>query len=341
MPVTAGTTVNGAKMEIKMAKGIMSKKFSSFYKNYSILFAWLVLCIVLAFTATNFSRAANIATVLRQASIVAIVACGQYFVMIGGAFDISVGANVGLSGVVFAIFAVTFNIPVVLAIAVTLVLGLLIGLLNGIMVTVIKIPAFIATLATMSICRGMAYVFTNATPIAPMPKSISWLGRGVIGDINVLGLPVPVLIMFVVFIIAYVVSERTKFGRFVYANGGNPEAAYLSGINSNRITLLTFIVASVMAAFASIILVSRMDSGYPAAGIGYEFDSITACVIGGVAITGGKGKVLGVLLGTLFLTTFFNGMTLLNVSSFYQDVLKGVVLAMAVGVDAFRNRSKN
>jgi ribose transport system permease protein len=324
-----------------MSEGMLQKKFANFYKNYAILFAWLVLCVIFTFTTKNFSRASNIATVLRQASIVAIVACGQYFVMIGGAFDISVGATVGLSGVIFAILAVTFHVPIAAAMAATLVLGLVIGLLNGMMVTAVKIPAFIATLATMSICRGLAYVFTNAVPIAPIPKSIAWLGRGVIGDISTLGLPIPVLIMFVVFIIAYFVSEKTKFGRFVYATGGNPEAAYLSGINSNRITLLTFVVTGVMAAFAGIILASRMDSGHPSAGIGYEFDSITACVIGGVAITGGKGKVLGVLAGTLFLTTFFSGMTLLNVSSFYQDVLKGVVLALAVGVDAFRNRVKD
>lgn len=323
------------------SKDMLLAKLNKLYKDYSILFALLVLSLILVIVAPNFSKPANIATVLRQASIVAIVACGQYFVMIGGAFDISVGAIVGLCGVVFSILVVKFNFPIIVAVIITLLLGVIIGIANGVMVTIIRIPAFIATLATMSICRGMAYVFTNATPVTPIPESLGWIGRGVIGDMNVLGLPIPVLIMFIVFIIAYIVSENTKFGRFIYAIGGNPEAAYLSGISVKQYTAYVFIIASTLSAFLSIILVSRLNSGHPAAGIGFEFDSITACVIGGVAITGGKGKVLGVLMGTLFLTTFFNGMTLLNVSSFYQDVLKGVVLALAVGIDAYRNRAKD
>jgi ribose transport system permease protein len=316
-------------------------QIQNFSRDYFIAYALVGLCIILGFATPKFATMSNMATVLRQASIIAIVACGQYFVMVGGAFDISLGANVGLTGIVFAYSIVNWGVPIWVGALLCLSIGALIGVGNGLLVTKIGIPAFIGTLAFMSICRGLAFVITNATPVTRIPKSIAWIGRGVIGDIRTFGIPIPVVIMFLVFIIAYIVSEKTNFGRKIFAIGGNEEAAYLSGIETNSLRISSFVIAGVLAAFASIILVSRLDSGHPNSGTGFEFDSVTACVIGGVAITGGKGKVLGVLIGAVFLTTFFNGMTLLNVNAFYQDVLKGIVLAFAVGFDAIKNRKKD
>lgn len=310
-------------------------------KEYFIIIAWVVLCVVLTFACKGkFLTSSNFFTMLRQASIVAIAACGQYFIMLGGAFDLSVDGTIALTGVVFANLIVANGLHPIAAALVALVVGALIGLLNGFMVTRINIPAFIATLATLSITQGLTYVYTNATPITKLPKSISWLGRGVVGDLKTFGVPIPVIIMVLVFILAWFVAERLNFGRKIYALGGNREAAYLSGVNTKRYTLITFVIGSVLAAFASIILVSRLDSGHPASGAGYAFDTVTGCVIGGVSLTGGKGKAINVMFGMIFLTTFFNGMTLLNVSAFYQDVLKGVVLAVAVGLDTFRNKTK-
>lgn len=310
-------------------------------KEYFIIFAWVILCAILTFVCKGkFLTSSNFFTMLRQASIVAIAACGQYFIMIGGAFDLSTDGTVALSGVIFADLIVSHLMHPVAAALVALVVGALIGLLNGIMITRFNIPAFIATLATLSITQGLTFVYTNATPVTKLPKTISWLGRGVIGDLKTFGVPIPVIIMVLVFVLAWIVADRMNFGRKIYALGGNREAAYLSGINTKRYTLLTFVIASVLAAFASVILVSRLDSGHPSSGAGYAFDTVTACVIGGVSLTGGKGKAINVMFGMIFLTTFFNGMTLLNVNTFYQDVLKGVVLAAAVGMDTFRNKSK-
>jgi ribose transport system permease protein len=323
-----------------MQRGVKAR-IQDFSRDYFIAYALIGLSIILSFATPKFATMSNVATVLRQASIIAIVACGQYFVMVGGAFDISLGANVGLTGVIFAYSIVNWGLPIWLAVILCLGTGILVGICNGLLVTKVGIPAFIATLAFMSICRGMAFVITNATPVTRIPKSIGWIGRGVIGDMRTFGIPIPVIILFLIFIIAYIVSEKTNFGRQIFALGGNEEAAYLSGIETNRLRICTFVIAALLSSFASIILVSRLDSGHPHSGTGFEFDSVTACVIGGVAISGGKGKVLGVLIGALFLTAFFNGMTLLNVNSFYQDVLKGIVLAFAVGFDTIKNRKKD
>ncbi len=325
-----------------LSSGVQTEnKLKNFSKNYFILFAFIGLFIILSFASKNFFTMSNIATVLRQASILAIVACGQYFVMIGGAFDLSVGATVGVTGIVYTGAIVFFGMNPILAFVAALITGGLVGLCNGLLVTKIGMPPFIATLALMLTAKGMTFLLTNATPISKLPKSIGWIGRGVIGDLKTFGVPVPVIIMFVVYIITYIVSEKTNFGRYIYAMGGNPEAAYLSGINIEKFKNITFILAGMLAAFASIILVARLDVGHPNSGTGFEFDSVTACVIGGVAITGGKGKCFGVLLGAIFLATLFNGMTLLNVNSFLQDVLKGVVLALAVGFDVMRNKKKD
>lgn len=316
------------------------KKFENFAKDYYIIFAFMGLCIILTIITDRFATPSNITTILRQAAIIAIVSCGQYFVMVGGAFDLSVGATAGLSGVVFASGIVLWGMPIWVSVILCLIVGLTVGLFNGILVTKINIPPFIATLAAMSISRGMAYVITNAIPVTPIPKEINWIGRGVIGDPKTFGMPVPVIIMFVVYIIAFIISEKTRLGRKFFAIGGNEDASYLSGLNVHKLKILTFMIAGLLASFASIIMVSRLSSGSPSFGEGYEFDSVTACVIGGVLITGGKGKVLGVLVGALFLTTFFNGMTLLNVNSFYQDVLKGVVLTVAVGFNTLKSAKK-
>jgi len=311
---------------------------SKFSKNYFIFYALVIIGIVFSILAPNYFKLNNLIAILRQAAITAVVAAGQYCVLVGGDFDLSVGANVTISGVVFSGAMVSFGIDPVIAALLALITGLIIGVINGLLITKTKMPAFIATMATMMVCEGLSLLLTKAAPISNLPKSIGWIGRGTIGDINVFGVPYLVVIMLVIFVALYIVTEKTNLGRYIFAMGGNPEATYLSGINIQRLKLGTYLLSGGIAAIASIMMVSRLGVGDPYAGTGYEFDTITACVIGGTAITGGKGKIFGVLIGALFLSALFNGMTQLNVNTFVQQILKGVVLAAAVGIDTVRNK---
>jgi len=304
--------------------------------EYVIIYSVIALCIVLSIASDVFLTTGNIMNVLRQISMIAIIAAGIFFVMVGGGIDISVGATVGLAGIAFAGAMVNWGWHPFLAFILSIIIGCIAGVGNAIMVARAGIPPMIATLAMMSASRGLVYVVTNAYPISGLPKSIAFLGRGYL-----LGIPFPVIIMAVVYIIAHFVSQKTKFGRFVYAVGGNSEAAHLSGIKVVKIKSITYIICGALAALSGVILVSRLDSGQPNAGLNWEFEAITAAVIGGVSITGGKGKVLGVFFGAILIGLLTNGMTLLNVSSYYQQIIKGAVLAGAIGLDVYKTRKAN
>jgi len=304
--------------------------------EYIIIYAVIVLSIILSFASDAFLSTANIMNVLRQTSMIAILAAGIFFVMVGAGIDISVGALVGLSGIAFASSIVKWGWSPAAAFIFAVVIGCLAGLTNGFMTTKLGIPPFIATLGMMSAARGIVYVATNAYPVSGLPKSIAFLGRGYL-----LGIPIPVIIMVAVFLIVHFVSQKTKFGRFVYAAGGNEEAAHLSGIKVKKILTVTYVICGALAALSGIILVSRLDSGQPNAGIGWEFEAITATVIGGVSITGGKGKVIGVFFGAVLIGLLTNGMTLLNVSSYYQQIIKGAVLVFAIGLDVYKTKKAN
>jgi len=314
--------------------------FSRFNKNYFIFYVLIGVGFVFSILSPNFLKITNVMTIFRQASIIAVVAAGQFFVLTGGDFDLSVGSAVSLSGVTFAGAMVFYGVAPPIAFLLALAVGLTIGAINGFLVTKIGLPSFIATMATMMSCQGLSNLLTKAAPIVRLPDSIGWIGRGVIGDIRGFNVPYMTIIMVIVYICTFIITEKTNFGRYVFAMGGNPEAAYLSGIDTKKYKISTFLISGGIAALASVMLVSRLAAADPASGSGYEFESITACVIGGTAIKGGKGKIFGVLLGALFLSTLFNGMTLTNVNTFIQQILKGVVLAVAVGADVVKNRKK-
>lgn len=332
---------------VKEAKGNQNgelnkgtNKYLDFFKHisseYIIIYAVIILSIILSFSSDVFLTTGNIMNVLRQTSMIAILAAGAFFVMVGGGIDISIGSTVGLAGIAFAGGIVNWGMHPIIAFIFALIVGGLAGSVNGLMVSRAGIPPFIATLGMMSVARGVVYVVTNAYPISGLPKSIAFLGRG-----YVFGIPFPVIVMAIVFLIAHFVSQKTKFGRFVYASGGNPEAAHLSGIKVKNIVATTYIIGGVLAAISGVILVSRLDSGQPNAGLTWEFEAVTAAVIGGVSITGGKGKVLGVFFGAILIGLLTNGMTLLDVSSYYQQIIKGVVLAGAIGLDVYKTKKAN
>ena len=305
-----------------------------FLADYIIILPILLLIVIWTFIAPNFLTYNNFMNVLRQVSMVAILAAGQYFMICTGYIDFALGALVGLCGIIFAKAMVDWSMAPGLAALAALMVGLLCELVSGTLVTNFHLPAFVATLGMMYIGRGLCYVITNSYPISKIPASVAWIGRGYIAN----AIPWPVAIMIMVYIIVTFVSKKTKFGRFVYATGGNREAAHLSGINVNLITKCSFLLGGLFSTLTAVILVSRLNSGQPSAGTGYEFQAVIACVMGGVSLAGGKGKAPGVILGAIFVGLLTNGMTLINVDSNWQQVVQGVVLILAITFDVYKQR---
>ena len=281
----------------------------------------------------------NIRNIFLQASALAIVTIGQAMILLTGNFDLSLGQIVCFTSCFAAWMMKMQDSPVILAVLVALLFGMMMGATNGFLISYCRIPAFVATLGMQLIGMGLARIVTNASPIPSMPESLQWLGRGFIGG-SKWGIPVSVVIMIFMYILFAFIARRTRLGRNVYAIGGSSEAAYFAGINVKFNQLMVFTMAGGIAAFGGLILLSRLDSAAVTNGYLYEFDAIISCVIGGISLSGGKGKVIQALFGAIFLTLFFNGMTMLNVHPFIQSVLKGAVLIGAVAIDVVRNRTR-
>ncbi len=309
-----------------------------FLSNYVIVIPILLLIVVWTIVAPNFMTYSNWMNILRQVSMIAILASGAFFIMATGDFDLGLASVVGLTGCVFAKLMVNFGWSPVLAAVAAILLGVLTGVINGCMVTFFGIPAFIATLGMQYVARGLCYVVTNSYPITGLPESIGWIGRGYLGIGGKELVPWPVVFMAVIYVIVAFVAAKTKFGRYVYAVGGNSEAAYLSGINSKQIKRAVFTIGGLMAGLVGIILTSRVSSGQPIGGTGWEFKAVIAVVMGGVSLTGGKGKPIGVAMGAVFVGILENGMTLLNINSYLQQVVQGIVLVVAIGFDVYKTK---
>lgn len=314
-----------------------------FLDEYAIIYGIFALIIIVAVvtrvmlgTFTIFLSVGNLMNVLRQVSMIAIMAAGMFFVIVSAGVDISVGATVGLINVLFAGFIMWFGFPPILSALMCLVIAAAIGVVNGTLVAHFGIAPLIATLGMQSVIRGLIFVITSAYAVFGLPKSINWLGNGYFLKY----IPIPVIIMVAIFILVYFVSVRTRFGRSVYAVGGNIDAAYLAGINEKIVRIACYVIANVLAAISGLILTSRLASGQPNSGTGWEFEAIIATVIGGVSVVGGKGRAFGVLAGALLLGLFTNGMTLMNINSYYQQMIKGVILIGAIGLDVYTVRRK-
>ncbi len=321
----------------KKDKGVLGKLFT-FLSSYMIILPIILLIIVWTAVAPNFMTYGNWMNILRQVSMIAILAAGAFFIMATGDFDLGLASVVGITGCVFAKLIVDFSWSPILAALVAILLGVLTGIINGCMVTYFGIPAFIATLGMQYVARGFCYVVTNSYPISGLPDSIGWIGRGYleIGGVDIV--PWSVVVMILVYVVTAFVAAKTKFGRYVYAVGGNAEAAWLSGINASRIKRMVFTLGGLAAGLVGIILVSRLSSGQPQGGEGWEFKAVIAVVMGGVSLTGGKGKPIGVALGAVFVGILENGMTLLNINSYYQQIVQGIVLVLAIGFDVYKSR---
>ncbi len=305
--------------------------------DYNILYVLLGLIVILIVAAGDtFLSATNIFNVLRQVSMVSILSVGMFFAIVGGGIDLSAGACVGFIGIFFSDLIVNKGINPYVAIVLGILVGALFGLLNGILVNYANLIPFIATVGTMSIAQGLGLLWTNSYPVLDLPACIEYIGRGWL-----FGIPFPLYIVLFVYVVAIIVTEKTSYGRFLFAAGGNVEAAYLSGINVKAVRLISYVVCSAMVAVSSIVLCGRLDSAQPANGANWGFDAITACVLGGTSMAGGKGKLLGALLGAVFVGMLANGMTLLNINSNVQTITKGVVLVIAVWIDTYRNDKLN
>ncbi|MEK9198110.1 ribose ABC transporter permease [Ureibacillus sp. 179-F W5.1 NHS] len=293
------------------------------------LFGLILLIIVVSILNPSFLSIANIFNVLRQVSISAIIAFGMTFVILTGGIDLSVGSTLALTGAIAASLLASGTDPF-LTMGIALIIGLILGAINGVIITKGKVAPFIATLATMTIYRGLTLVYTDGRPISGLGDHYSFqlFGKGYF-----LGFPVPVVTMVIAFVILYFILQKTTFGRRVYAVGGNEEAAKLSGIHTDKVKIAVYAITGFLAALAALILTSRLNSAQPTAGESYELDAIAAVVLGGTSLNGGKGWIFGTLIGALIIGVLNNGMNLIGVSSFWQQVVKGIVILIAVLMD--------
>lgn len=295
--------------------------------KYKSLIGLVLLCIVITIVTPNFLSVSNITNVFTQVSVNAIIAIGMTFVILTGGIDLSVGSTLAISSAVGAsIVKSTGN--VFLAIIVAAVIGIAVGLINGLLVSKGKLQAFIVTLATMTIFRGATLVFTDGTPISKLPEAFVKIGNGKLGF-----MPIPVIITIIIAIIAVYALSQTRFGRYLYALGGNEDASRLSGINTDKIKTLVYVVSGFASAITGVIITSRIGSASPNAGTGFELDAIAAVVIGGTSLAGGEGTITGTLIGALIIGVLNNGLNLMNVSPFYQSIVKGLVILIAVLLD--------
>ena len=303
--------------------------------DYGILIAFVLLCVALAILTPTFLTSGNILNVGRQVSIVAILAAGQTFVILTAGIDLSVGSVLALSGAVAA--GVAASVGWGPGIVAGLLVGAGAGLLSGLAITLLLVPDFVATLAMLSIARGATLIYTGGQPIGVAEGGLRFLGAGTIGPI-----PVPIVVTLIVFAISIVALRSTTFGRYVYATGGNRRAAAFSGIDIKRVRVLVYVVSGLLAGLAGVVLTGRLATADPQAGVGYELDSIAAVVLGGTSLFGGQGTVARTLLGALILGVLSNGMNLLVVSPFLQEVVKGIVIVIAVAfgnVEQLRHRA--
>ena len=305
----------------------MNNNFKEILDKYKSLIGLIILCVVITIVSPAFMTLSNITNIFTQVSTNAIIAIGMTFVILTGGIDLSVGSTVAISGALAAsILKSTNNIP--LAILVAAITGIVIGLINGILISKGKLQAFIVTLATMTIFRGATLVFTNGTPISKLSETFVKIGNGKIGFI-----PIPVIITIVILIISIYLLTQTRFGRYLYALGGNEDSAKLSGINTNKIKTLVYMISGFVSSIAGIIIASRIGSASPNAGTSFELDAIAAVVIGGTSLSGGEGKITGTIIGALIIGVLNNGLNLMNVSPFYQSIVKGLVILIAVLLD--------
>lgn len=311
----------------------MKSKVINVFKDKAIWVVFALLFIGFSFANPRFVSSNNLFTIARQVSMLGIASIGMTFVILIAGIDLSVGSIITLVNIVAAYLMVDRGLSMTMAVVLSLVLAVMVGVLNGFLVSTIGISAIIATFATQIVFAGASYLICGGTPIYGFDERFKVIGQGYLGPI-----PVPVIIMALCFALGSFILNKSYFGRYFYAVGGNEEASKLSGIRVGRIKYLVYALSGLFAGLAGIVMLSRTNSAQPTAGIGYEFDVITCVVLGGVSVSGGYGKMSNVVAGVLIIGILTNGMVLLNVSTYMQMIVKGTVLALAVGFDSIQKK---
>lgn len=309
--------------------------FANLYSTYGVFFILVIEFLIFSLASKSFPTLGNILSVGRQMSFTGIAAIGMTLVMLTGGIDISVGSMLAMAGVLCAKLSADVGLPLWIAVVITLLIGALFGLINGAAVTRLHIPALIATLATQTILKGIAYLLTNAVPVKNLSATYKFLGQGYIFGV----IPVPLIITVALYVLAWWYLDKTYLGRRVYLSGGNEEAARLSGINTKWTITGTYVFSGVFAAIAGVLMAARLGSGQPSVGSGFEMDVITATVLGGISVNGGKGKVVNVFVGACIMGVLANGMTMLNINQYLQWIINGLVLLFAVTMSNLRKSS--
>ncbi|MCQ2509919.1 MAG: ABC transporter permease [Lachnospiraceae bacterium] len=312
-----------------------SKNVKALISEYFIFVIFIVLVIGLTALKPSFIQPGNLVNILKQASINGILSFGMMFVIIAGGFDMSVGSTVAFAGILAALLG-NGNYPLILPLIVAMVAGLAVGIVNGVGVSVGELPPFIMTLGTMTGVRGLALLVSNGKPITGISPEYRAIAAG-----SIAGIPMLAVFLLIVIVICSFVTSKTVYGRRVYACGGNLQAARVAGINTTLIRISTFAIAGLLAGFCGFLMTSRVTIGQPTAAESYEMDAITACVVGGVSMSGGVGKPWGVVVGSLLITVIANGLDILGVSSHWQKIVKGLIIVLAVLIDVKGKGKKN
>jgi ribose transport system permease protein len=325
--------VSGAATTEERGGSALRERLSGAISQLAAAGALIVVFVFLSFASPVFLSADNLFNIGAQTAVVAVIAIGMTLVIITAGIDLSVGSVAALAGVLGVMMMSQAGLPVPVAILGGTLVGAVCGLVNGLLVSVAGLNPFIATLGMLTVARGLTYIFTNAVAVFGAPNSFRLLGQGVIGPI-----PIPILMIFLVAVAGYIVLSRTRLGRYAYAMGSNLEAARLSGIPIRRYLTSVYVISGALAGFGGMIAASRVNSGQPNFGIGLELDVIAAAVIGGASLFGGQGTVVGTLIGAFLVALIRNGSVLLDINTFYQQVIIGVVIWLAVIWDQYRRR---
>jgi len=309
---------------------------NGFVRKYGVIFGLAGIITFFAIESPNyFFTASNFILISKQSSINILLALGEMFVILTAGIDLSVGAIAGLVGAVAAgTIVATGNL--FLGLAAGIGIGIAFGLINGVIVAFAKVPAFIATLATMSAITGITLIYTQGEPIWNLPSSFDFIGQGNLADI-----PFSIILMALAFVCAWIILDRTKYGRHVYAVGGNIKASRAAGIKISGVLVSVYAISGLLSAIGGIVLASRLGTAEPTAGSGYELDAIAAVVLGGTSLFGGEGWVVGTIIGGYIIAVLNNGMTIMNISSYYQEVVKGLVILLAVMLTSFGKKYWN
>jgi ribose transport system permease protein len=317
---------------MKVLKGIREKVGENNFQIMSILSGLLIMMLVFSLNSKYFFTSNNLLTIALQTSMIAIIALGQTFVLITAGIDLSIGSNMAIAGVISAM-AVKSGMPLGVALMLGLLAGVLVGLINGGLIAYGDLPPFVVTLGSMSVVKGVALLITGGIPVTGLIKSFN-----IIGNSKLMGIPIPVIIMVALTLIFGFILSQTKLGTQIFAVGSNLESAKYSGINTKRTIVIVYVFSGFLAAVAGIIMASRIASGQPTAGTGYELYAVASSVIGGVSLAGGEGLLTGTLIGALTIGVLRNGLNLLGVSAFIQEIMIGTVIIVAVFADRIKRR---